>query len=106
MKSKGRRLSVQEKVEGKRSGVPRLRALFALFAALLVIGVAAGCGSDDSSSDSSSGGSSGNATTTAKDAAKSGDQTVSAGVSDYATTSARSPAGLQTAARRRSPSAG
>jgi branched-chain amino acid transport system substrate-binding protein len=84
MKSKGRRLSVQEKVEGKRSGVPRLRALFALFAALLVIGVAVGCGSDDSSSDSSSGGSSGNATTTAKDAAKSGDQTVSAGVSDYA----------------------
>ncbi len=84
MKSKGRRLSVQEKVESKRSGVPRLRVLFALFAALLVIGVAAGCGSDDSSSDSSSGGTSGGATTTAKDAAKSGDQTVSAGVSDYA----------------------
>ena len=38
MKSKGRRLSVQEKVESKRSGVPRLRVLFALFAALLVIG--------------------------------------------------------------------
>ena len=44
MKSKGRRLSVQEKVESKRSGVPRLRVLFALFAALLVIGVAVGCG--------------------------------------------------------------
>ena len=38
MKFKGRRLSVQEKVESKRSGVPRLRVLFALFAALLVIG--------------------------------------------------------------------
>ena len=84
MKSKGRRLSVQEKVESKRSGVPRLRVLFALFAALLVIGVAVGCGDDDSSSDSASGGTSGGASTTAKDAAKSGDQTVSAGVSDYA----------------------
>ena len=59
MKSKGRRLSVQEKVESKRSGVPRLRVLFALFAALLVIGVAVGCGDDDSSSDSASGGSGG-----------------------------------------------
>ena len=47
MKSKGRRLSVQEKVESKRSGVPRLRVLFALFAALLVIGVAVGCGDDE-----------------------------------------------------------
>ena len=83
MKSKGRRLSVQEKVESKRSGVPRLRVLFALFAALLVIGVAVGCGDDDSSSDSASGGS-GGASTTSEDAAKSGDQTVSAGVSDYA----------------------
>jgi ABC-type branched-subunit amino acid transport system substrate-binding protein len=84
MKSKGRRLSVQEKVESKRSGVPRLRVLFALFAALLVIGVAVGCGDDDSSSDSASGGTSGGASTTSEDAAKSGDQTVSAGVSDYA----------------------
>ena len=83
MKSKGRRLSVQEKVESKRSGVPRLRVLFALFAMLLVVGVAVGCGDDDSSSDSASGGS-GGASTQAGDAAKSGDQTVSAGVSDYA----------------------
>jgi len=84
MKSRGRRLSVKDKLESKRIGVPRFRVLFALFAALLVIGVAAGCGSDDSSSDSASGGSSGGTAATSTNAAKSGDQTVSAGVSDYA----------------------
>ena len=56
--------------------------------------VAVGCGDDDSSSDSASGGSSGNAATT-KDAAKSGDQTVSAGVSgcaDYVGAKTQGPA--------------
>ena len=74
---------MQEKVESNRGGVPRLRLVLALCAALLVMGVAAGCGSDNSSDSSSGGGSSAGSSTTSTDAAKSGDQTVSAGVSDY-----------------------
>ena len=46
MKSRGRRLSVKDKIESKPSGVPRLRVLLALCAALLVVGIAAGCGSE------------------------------------------------------------
>jgi ABC-type branched-subunit amino acid transport system substrate-binding protein len=74
---------VHDNVMGKTSRSLQLRPLLALSAAVLMLVVAVGCGDDDSSSDSASGGSSGNAATT-KDAAKSGDQTVSAGVSDYA----------------------
>jgi branched-chain amino acid transport system substrate-binding protein len=77
---------MQEKIQSRRGGVPGLRVLLALFAALLVVGVAAGCGSDDSNGDSAAAAASGAAstTTTGTDAATSGDQTVSAGVSDYA----------------------
>jgi branched-chain amino acid transport system substrate-binding protein len=71
------------KIEGRRGGVPHLRVLLALFAALLVFGVAVGCGDDESSGDSAGGGASASSTTDT-DAAKSGDQTVSAGVDDYA----------------------
>jgi branched-chain amino acid transport system substrate-binding protein len=74
---------VHDNVMGTRSRSLQLRPLLALSAAVLMLVVAVGCGDDDSSSDSASGGSAGNAATT-KDAAKSGDQTVSAGVSDYA----------------------
>jgi branched-chain amino acid transport system substrate-binding protein len=63
--------------------VPGLRVLFALFAALLVLAFAAGCGDDDEGGDSaSSGGGSGNQAA-GEDAAQSGDTTVSAGVDDY-----------------------
>jgi branched-chain amino acid transport system substrate-binding protein len=78
-----RRLFMHEKIRGRRGGVPRLRVLLTLLAALLVIGVAAGCGSG-SSGDTATSADSGGSSTTSADAAKSGDQTVSAGVSDYA----------------------
>jgi branched-chain amino acid transport system substrate-binding protein len=81
---KRRRLLMQKKVEGKHGGVSRLRVLLALFAALLVIGVAVGCGDEESSGSSAGGGASAGSSTTDKEAAKSGDQTVSAGVDDYA----------------------
>jgi len=85
MKFRGRRLSVQDNVEGKRFGVPRLRLALALFAALLMLVVAAGCGDDDDSGgSSSSGGGSAQTDTGGGDAASSGEQTVSAGVDDYA----------------------
>src|SRR5690348_13554818 len=85
MKSRGRRLSVQDKVESRRIGVTQLRLVFALGAALLMLVVAVGCGSDNSSDNSSGGGgSSSGSSTTSKDVANSGDTTVSAGVSDYA----------------------
>jgi branched-chain amino acid transport system substrate-binding protein len=78
-------LSVKDKVESKRFGVVQLRLIVALCAALLVLVVAA-CGDDDSGSGDSggSGGGSSSASAAPDDAAKSGDQTVSAGVSDYA----------------------
>jgi branched-chain amino acid transport system substrate-binding protein len=77
---------VQDNVVSDRFRVPRLRLVLALCAALLMLVVAAGCGDDSNSSSSSGGGgssSSGNQAANA-DAAKSGDQTVSAGVDDYA----------------------
>jgi branched-chain amino acid transport system substrate-binding protein len=73
---------MQQRVESNHGGVARLRVLLALFAALLAIGVAVGCGDDDSSGNSA-GASAGSGTTTS-DAAKAGDQTVGAGVDDYA----------------------
>ena len=77
---------MQEKIEGRHGGMPRLRVLLALLAALLVIGVAVGCGDDDSSGDSAGGAASGEASTTATDteAAPAGDQTSGSGVDDYA----------------------
>jgi branched-chain amino acid transport system substrate-binding protein len=74
------------KIEGRRGGVPHLRVLLALFAALLVFGVAVGCGDEESGGDSAGGAASGAASTatTDKEAAQAGDQTVGAGVDDYA----------------------
>jgi branched-chain amino acid transport system substrate-binding protein len=86
MTSRWRRLSVQQTKESPRSGVLRLRLVLALFAAMLML-VAAACGSDDNSkSSASSGGSSSsdsNQAAKGDQAAKSGDTTVSAGVTDY-----------------------
>jgi branched-chain amino acid transport system substrate-binding protein len=70
---------MQEKIQSRRGGAPRLRVLLA---ALLIIGVAVGCGDDDSSGDSAGGAAS--TTTTDTEAAKAGDQTLGAGVDDYA----------------------
>jgi branched-chain amino acid transport system substrate-binding protein len=73
-----------DQIESRESGVRRLRVLFALCAALLVIGVAVGCGDDDGGGSGAGDGAAAGSTTTDKEAAKSGDQTVGAGVSDYA----------------------
>jgi branched-chain amino acid transport system substrate-binding protein len=77
-------MSVQDKVEGKRFGAAQLRLALALCAAVLMLVVAA-CGDDSDSGggSSASSGGGGNAAQS-EDAAKSGEQTVSAGVSDYA----------------------
>ncbi len=83
MKSRGRRLSVKDKMESKPSGVPRLRVLPALCAALLVVGVAAGCGSNNVEQHQLGRQLGRIEHDVEPDAAKSGDQQVSAGVSDY-----------------------
>jgi branched-chain amino acid transport system substrate-binding protein len=70
---------MQEKIQSRRGSVPRLRVLLA---ALLITGVAVGCGDDDSSGDSAGGAAS--TTATGTEAAKAGDQTPGAGVDDYA----------------------
>jgi branched-chain amino acid transport system substrate-binding protein len=84
MKFEGRSVFMQEKIEGRHAGVPRLRVLLALFAALLVIGIAVGCGDEESSGNSAEAGASAGSSTTEKEAAQAGDQTLGAGVDDYA----------------------
>jgi branched-chain amino acid transport system substrate-binding protein len=73
---------MHEKIHSRCGGVPRLRVLLALVAALLVIGVTAGCGSSQSAAGSAS--AAATTTTTGAATATSGDQTASSGVSDYA----------------------
>jgi branched-chain amino acid transport system substrate-binding protein len=77
-------MSVQDTVVKERFGVARLRLVLALCAAVAML-VFAACGDDEDSggSGSSGGGSDSSQSAGNEDAAKSGDTTVSAGVTDY-----------------------